>query len=305
MNRFVVYTVMTGGYEQVSQPECIDPRFDYVLFSNDFKDNTNGVWQIRHIDCKLDGDNKRLSRYPKTHPESLLSEYEASLYIDANLSIADNWIYDRFIELFKKGCIYSGIKLLMSGRDCIFEHAFDMSIAGVVHDYDAIVQCHELYKRGFPRHFGLNENNVIFRRHTKEMEEVDKEWWWWITNYTFRDQLSYMYCLWHHNIPISEYFLPEGEDTHNSKRFNFVSHNKTAAVQSKKWVKRGLIEKLRNQSWNYNRNKYSEQWFNVCKSKWPKFVLRIWGIFTILCNIHNFVKSLFTQTSVVIERLKQ
>lgn len=296
---------MTGGYEQVKQPKCIDSRFDYVLFSNDFEDNTNGIWQIRRIDYKLDCDSKRLSRYPKSHPESLLAEYEASLYIDANLSIADDWVYERFIELYNKKCVFSGIKLVMTGRDCIYDHAFDLSIIGIVHDYDAIIQCHELYKRGFPRHYGLNENNVIFRMHTKEMEDADREWWWWITNYTFRDQLSYMFCLWKHKIPIKEFFLPEGEDTHTSKHFHYTSHNNSASVSSKKWLKRGLFEKIRNQSWNYNKDKYIEQWYKIASYRYPKIGLFFWSLCTIICNLHNFFYSLLTRTDTVIERLKQ
>ena len=296
---------MTGGYEEVSQPECIDERFDYVLFSNDFEENTKGIWQIRRISCEQESDNKRLSRYPKSHPESLLSEYEASLYIDANLSIVDNWIYDRFVELYNKGSIYSGIKLIMTGRDCIYDHAFDIAVIGVVHDYDAIVQCHELYKRGFPRHYGLNENNVIFRRHVPEMEAADKEWWWWITNYTFRDQLSYMYCLWHHNIRTDDYFLPTGEDTHTSSHFRYTSHNKSLSVSSKKWVKRSLFEKIRNHSWRFNVEKYKEQWYKVSTKRHPVTAMYIWGVFTTITNIHRFVYVFATRTNTVIEKLKQ
>lgn len=304
MNKFVIYTVMTGGYESIIQPEVINENFDYILFSNDFDEDHIGVWQIRKIECEISTDNKRLSRYPKSHPESLLAEYEASLYIDANLSIGVSYIYNRFLELYNKGIVYSGIKLIESGRDCIYDHAFDMSIAGVVHDYDAIVQCHELYKRGFPRHFGLNENNVIYRRHTKQMEEADKEWWWWITNFTFRDQFSYMFCLWKHNIPINNYFLPEGEDTHSGNYFRFTSHNKTSEVKSRKWVKRSLIEKLRNQSWNYNRKKYVEQWYKVSTFTHARQVLIIWGISTIFFNLHKFLNTLLTRKHSVIEALK-
>ena len=305
MNKFVVYTVMTGGHESISQPECVDPRFDYILFSNDFDETTIGVWQVRKIAKELDSDNKRLSRYPKSHPESMLKEYEASLYLDANLCITDSWIYERFVELYNKKCIYSGVKLIMTGRDCIYDHAFDISIVGVVHDYDAIVQCHELYKRGYPRHNGLNENNLIFRMHTKEMEEADKEWWWWISNFTFRDQLSYMYCLWHHNIPATEYFLPEGEDTHTSSHILSVSHNQTASVSTKKWIKRSFFEKIRNQSWNYNKNRYTEQWYKVATFSRPKYALYTWGVLTTICNFHKFIYSLFTRTNTVIEKIKQ
>ena len=69
------------------------------FISNDFKETKQGVWTVREIPRIVENDNKRLSRYPKTHPETLLADYKASLYIDANIQILDQWVYDRFIEL--------------------------------------------------------------------------------------------------------------------------------------------------------------------------------------------------------------
>ena len=38
MKDFVVYTVLTGGYDNILQPLVVDDRFDFILFSNDFDD---------------------------------------------------------------------------------------------------------------------------------------------------------------------------------------------------------------------------------------------------------------------------
>ena len=102
MNKFVVFTVLTGNYEAVQQPALTDSRFDYVLFTNDVQSSA-GVWSVRPIPEVITGDNKRLSRYPKTHPETLLADYKASLYLDANIQIRDQWVYDRVVELYEKG----------------------------------------------------------------------------------------------------------------------------------------------------------------------------------------------------------
>ena len=190
---------MVGKYGDIFQPLVVDSRFDYVLFTDHFDVDKIGVWQVKRIPETIHNDNKRLSRYPKTHLKGMLPDYEASLYIDANVQIRDQWVYDRFTELFNKGVEYAGIKLVSTGRDCIYDHSFDIWQFGYENDYNAIIQCAELYRRGFPEHYGLNENNVIYRRHTERMHEVDDEWWWWITHYSFRDQFSFMYCLWKFN----------------------------------------------------------------------------------------------------------
>lgn len=289
MKKFVVYTVLVGKYDVILQPVVIDKRFDYILFSNDIMDNNLGLWKVKPIPVVVENDNKRLSRYPKTHPEMLLSEYKASLYIDANIQIQDQWVYDRFVELYNQNIEYAGIKLVLTGRDCIYEHAFDMCQWLVEHDYVAIKQCHELYKRSFPRHFGLNENNVIFRIHSERMKAADEEWWEWITNYSCRDQLSYMFCIWKHKIPLN-YFLAEGEDTRTSRHLHLVDHNNNPQVSKAKTIKRGLFENIRIKSKRFNEEKSLDRWLKFYKSDFPIARLYIDGIYTFIINVPNFIK---------------
>lgn len=68
MNKFVIYTAIIGNYDEILQPQVIDDRFDYVLFSNE---NRVGVWQVRPIAYVNDIQTK-IARYVKTHPEELL-----------------------------------------------------------------------------------------------------------------------------------------------------------------------------------------------------------------------------------------
>lgn len=289
MKKFVIYSVLVGNYDDVLQPAVIDDRFDYILFSNDFNENNMGVWNIKKIPEVVKNDNKRLSRYPKTHPETMLSEYKASLYIDANIQIMDTWVYDRCIELYNQDIDFAGIRLVLTGRDCIYEHAFDMCQNYYDHDYSVIKQCREMHNAGFPQHFGLNENNVIFRIHTQRMKEADEEWWNWILNYSFRDQFSYMFCIWKHNIPLN-YILPEGEDTRNSSHFRLVNHDGRKSVAKVKVVKRSAIEKLRIRSKSFNIQKSLKQWENQYKSSCPVLRLHMDGILSILTNLPKIIK---------------
>lgn len=278
MNKYVVYSVMVGEYGEIHQPLYVDNRFDYILFSNDIKEKRIGVWQVRKFPEFIKNDNKRLSRYPKTHPETLLSEYVSSLYIDANVQIADQWVYDHCVELTNQGVDAAGIQLLVTGRDCIYRHAYDICTMRAENDMNAIVQCHELYKRGFPEHYGLNENNIIFRSNNERMRQVDEEWWWWITHYSFRDQFSYMYCFWKHGVE-RILFLPAGEDSRNSKHFVFTHHNSDNRVASKKWIKPGPFESMRIRCRNGEHyEQYCEQWVKVAKSSMPRVALFCCGI---------------------------
>lgn len=287
MKDFVIYTVLTGGYDDVLQPRVVDERFDYVLFSNDIKDGEAGIWSIRPIPPVVNDGGKRLSRYPKTHPETLLADYKASLYIDANIQILDQWVYDRFVELYGQNIEYAGVKLVLTGRDCIYEHSFDMVQVLVEHDYVAISQCHELYKRGFPSHFGLNENNVIFRIHTERMKRADEEWWWWIVNYSNRDQFSYMYCLWKNGVEIN-YFLPVGEDARNGSHFHLVGHNE--GIFRHKVIKRGFVEKFRIKSRSFNEEKSLRSWLRIIESPQPQLMLYLDGIRSIVRNTPRFIQ---------------
>ena len=291
MRDFVVYTVLVGGYDDVLEPVVVDDRFDYILFSNDIKEPSIGVWSIRQIPDVIENDNKRLSRYPKTHPETMLSDYKASLYIDANIQILDQWVYNRFIELYNQGIEYAGIKLVLTGRDCIYEHSFDMCQNLLEHDYIAIKQCHRLYELGFPRHYGLNENNVIFRAHTAKMQATDTEWWEWIVNYSSRDQFSYMYCLWKHKVDLN-YFLPEGEDTRTSNHFRLVDHDGRINVIKTKVIKRSPIEKLRIKSKSFHPDRHRTRWLSFCESRHPVTLLYLDGFITIISSIPRLFKLL-------------
>ena len=115
-NRFVIYIVIVGGYDTIYQPAILDNRFDYVLFADTHIDNS-GVWQVRQIPYVTD-KNWLKARYPRINVEDVLSEYDASLYIDGNVQITSQFVYDRFIELFEQGVEWAGINHI--GRKGLF-----------------------------------------------------------------------------------------------------------------------------------------------------------------------------------------
>lgn len=282
MKQYVVFTVMVGSYGNIYQPKYIDERFDYVLFSNDYKELSIGVWKICPFPIPEEikpNDNKRISRYPKCHPEILLADYKASLYVDANVQIVDKWVYDRIIELDENKVDYAGVKLQLSGRDCIYRHAFDICVRSIAHDYEVIQQMHQLRSEGFPEHYGLNENNVIFRRHNENIKAIDSLWWEQIVKYSFRDQFSLMYCLWKHNAPLN-YFLPNRTDARNSEHFVTINHDCNKNVYTQKILNLDVFEKIRNKYRtlnDYNKRFYCNLWLLLSKMPASKFWLLFFG----------------------------
>ena len=68
------------------QPKYIDDRFDYILFTDEPKEKHIGVWEVRKVDYS-NSDKTRIARYIKTHPHTLLPQYKATVWLDANLEI--------------------------------------------------------------------------------------------------------------------------------------------------------------------------------------------------------------------------
>lgn len=220
MNKFVVYTVQVGGYDVVQQPLVVDERFDYVLFTDSEESKEIGIWQVRTIPYE-NSDLKRVSRYPKMHPNELLNEYEASLYIDANIQITGQRIYDRVVECYEQGIDWAGIK--HPKRDCIYEEAY--AIYDLETKENIWKWCHFLRKDNFPRHYGLYENNIIFRTHNDVVKNINKMWWDLYTEYTRRDQLTLCYLFWKNPNIRFTYLLPEGEYSWNSSTVRTNMHS--------------------------------------------------------------------------------
>jgi hypothetical protein len=106
--KYVVFTVIVGGYDRVKQPLVIDDRFDYVIFSDTPIENP-GIWQVRNVEYQTDKQWLK-ARYPRLNTGIVLPEYEASLYIDGNIQITSQYVYDRCVELAKSGVEWASIK---------------------------------------------------------------------------------------------------------------------------------------------------------------------------------------------------
>jgi len=282
MNKFVIYTALTGGYDKIEQPLVIDERFDYVLFTDNVVESQIGIWQVREIPYK-NGDLTRVSRYPKMHPEDLLSEYKASVYHDANIKITSLEFYDRIVELYESNTDWAGIQ--HPYRDCIYDEAYQALAQGLDREDVIFRWCHRLRQDGYPRHHGLNENNIIYRRHNEAVRKVDEQWWNLYEGYTRRDQLTLMYVLWKQTSLKLDYILPPGESSWNSNKVQIVKHEKKA--KKTRGTKQSFLEHARGRcrtgmeekSENFSELHY---WLYGLNPTIAKCVLILWGWYALI-----------------------
>lgn len=221
MKRFVVYSAIIGQYDKPLQPLAVDERFDYVLFSDFLPEGKEGVWQVKKIDYR-NPIQPKIARYVKTHPESLFPEYEASLWMDANIGIASNCVYDRFIELFETNVMIASVKHL--AYDCVYDEMF--SVLDFLCERENVVLSwgHFLRGREFPKHAGMFETGLLYRKHSAEVVSVfDSIWWHYIEKYSKRDQLSFTVALKDAHLQC-DYFIPVGYTVRNHEGFVFVKH---------------------------------------------------------------------------------
>jgi hypothetical protein len=190
-NKLVVYTALFGDYDDLIEPKEKSEGCDFICFT-DQKHFKSDIWKIRLVEgCELPPN--MMNRKYKILPHLFLSEYEWSLYVDANIAILNNPL-----ELANKYLsMYDMAVPKHFARDCVYDEAKECVILGKT-KYDETKKQMDKYKNeGFPKNFGLGENNIIFRKHNSDnIIKLMTDWWEELNTQTKRDQLSLAYVLW-------------------------------------------------------------------------------------------------------------
>lgn len=270
--RYVIYSAMVGAYDDILQPKVVDERFDYILFSNDIKEERVGVWEVLPIAYHND-DRTRICRYVKTHPEEMVPGYEVSIWMDSNVQILTDYFYKRVIELDEKDVLVSS--MWHPTRHCIYEEAFAVMRMGVEHEDVVVDWCHKLRKESYPRNNGLCETCVLYRKQKNELvNKADALWWSCIEQHSRRDQLSFNYVLWKTGITV-EYFLGEGTGVENTEHLSLAKHkdikrNNQTLRKNEAWLIRHL--------WRSNDEKrIKELYYRLYAYPCPKFWVALAG----------------------------
>jgi len=201
MKRLVVYTCVTGSYDVVKKPSVFVDWADWRAFSEvDFEDN----------------------RYPKLQPHTLFPEYEYSLWIDGNIDIVSEEFWIKIKEQMDEGILYAGLP--HPQRDDIYEE----SLRILKNDREKLSNLKRavlfLHNQGFPRHYGMNENGVILRKHNSpDVVNFDNMWWDMFCRFSRRDQMSWAFCMWKSGL-VSVDILPKGSNVRSHTWFHYTPH---------------------------------------------------------------------------------
>lgn len=198
----VVYSCVTGGYDNINLHKYIAEGWDYVYFTDNpelIAQGRVGHWQIRPLAFdKL--DNIRNSRWHKVNADLLFPDYDASLWVDGNITINNNHIFQMADSYMTKDVVLAAPK--HPQRDCAYDEAEAIKILGYDNPELVDAEMNFLKQEKYPQHFGLTENNIMFRQHNR-MSDALRTWWNMIENYSRRDQLSFNYACWLHHVPIT------------------------------------------------------------------------------------------------------
>ena len=299
MKKFAIYTALIGGYDSIQQPKVIDDQFDYYLFTDDIQEKEIGIWKVRRVEY-TNTDKTRIARYVKTHPHRLLPEYDATLWMDANVQIISSKIYDRFIYLSSSNIDVASI--YHPFRDCIYDEAFEVSYSKrygrLEHDVIAINWCHYLFQECYPSHNGLFETNILFRKNTESVNVANDLWWECINDFSKRDQLSCNYVLWKYQLKLDD-FLPQGEHAQHSYEVRYIPHEQ---VSRRKLVNADVLEQWRYKTVNLSNwtlKMWQRVWRKASESNKPFAILNVYGLaMGLLCSPHllfNVIKHRITK----------
>ena len=226
----VIYTCLFGKYDELLQPLVVDESFDYICFSNDFNKEKVGVWEIRELSIPLINGTSRQSRYAKILPHKVLSDYDYSVYMDANIQITDSSFYDIVKKRIDEAHLICQVPHLIS--NCVYDEIRKAYFAGRVSWREAELHYHHLVENGFPTKYGLFENNIILRQHNnKRVIDISEAWWKEYSNYSKRDQFCLMYVYWRYNY-MPSYLFDEQHNTRNVCCLNYLNHSKEGTLET-------------------------------------------------------------------------
>lgn len=188
----VIYSAITGGYDEIKEPEYVNPDLDYILFT----DNPNvqsDIWKVELISKEGDLDDTRLARKIKILGHQYLKDYDFSIWVDGKLLITND-LYDFVLNNrgrepllgfnhYENDCIYQEKEL------CRILNKDDLDIM------DAQIERYR--KEGYPEHNGLIESGVLVRELKNEkVIKLMETWWQEVLHGSKRDQLSFNYACW-------------------------------------------------------------------------------------------------------------
>lgn len=207
-NRKVVYTCITGGYDNVPVHKYVAPDWDYVLFTDNqelIKQGNFAHWVVKPLRFKK-LTNVKNARWHKVNAHKLFPSYVCSLWLDGQIMVNNNNLFTLCDRLLKENVLCA--TPAHPRRKCIYEEAKIIKEYNI--DFPEVVDAEMCFlkQNGYPKNYGLSETNIVFRQHNK-IKSTLHLWWRMIKNYSKRDQLSFNYSVWKTKTPLSYIYTDE------------------------------------------------------------------------------------------------
>lgn len=181
MSSIVIYTFKKEGHPYPEQPYNAAywkaKGFDFICFVSHKRDEDDfhGVWYVEELPVSWK-DEELNAVMPKLNPQSVLDGYDYSLWIDADLCVADDDFFKRAKSLQDRGVVYADQK--DKEYDSVYAYAWNLyknkkEPLGVI-----LKTISFLLLKGVRPSTVFHDTSVIFRAHEDDAVLEFDRWWW-------------------------------------------------------------------------------------------------------------------------------
>lgn len=219
--KIVIYTCITGGYDNLQEPTFTKANITYIAFS-DSDSLSSKIWDVRQIPESLKGkSNAYINRYIKMHANELFPNADYAIYIDGSVKITSD--ISSSLALINPNIGLATFRHCL--RDCLFEEAKACLVLkkGNLKYIKKQISLYE--KEGLPHHFGLFECTLLFIKIGENSKKLFDAWWSELCrSKSGRDQLALPYVVWKLKIDPKQIAVV-GTNVWKSSRFTTSKHN--------------------------------------------------------------------------------
>ncbi|ADK83321.1 glycosyltransferase domain-containing protein [Sediminispirochaeta smaragdinae] len=198
MARNVVYTAIFDNYDRLRPIKFHTAHCDFVCFTTcDKRKKYQGWTLIPFSDDRFDAVMR--NRFLKIHPHVVLGQYEKSLYIDGNIELLQD--PSRLLDTILLQERIAAPQHRM--KNCAYEEGEYCIKINKAPQKDVLDQLAYYEAAGFPRNWGLTENNLLMRRHNDPaVIKLMDCWWEQLQRWSKRDQICFPFCQWQTGITV-------------------------------------------------------------------------------------------------------
>jgi O-antigen biosynthesis protein len=193
--RTVVYTAITGRWDDLRAPLTADSEIDYIVFADEHLPEAPAPWLRLPIRPPYKND-RVAARFYKLKPHVHLPEYEISLWVDGAFQLRQ--ATQELLDLLGDAPVAA---FRHPERNCAYAECEAVVKLGLETKSNVDNAVRKLSRDGFPAGLGLYETGLLFRRHRDpHVIAAMEEWWNLVSDGCSRDQVSFNFCLWKHKV---------------------------------------------------------------------------------------------------------